>query len=139
MDDPVLYVNFLTNVAGVTVARAQNELLTFANTFCTLLSSNEKELEKFVKDTHASNSARANNARILIPTRSVIALKAILFELKDHERCDALLTAAMLQALNANQMNQLRARRNQAKQDESHALLFLVLRKLNRVEITLVK
>ena len=121
MDDPVVYTNFLTNVAGVTVARARNELLTFANTFRTLLSSNEKELDRFVKDTHASNSARNNNARILIPTQSVIALKAILFELKDRDRCDALPTLAMLQAINANTINQLRARRNQAKQDETHS------------------
>ena len=119
MDDPVVYLNFITTVAGVTVARARNELLSFADTFRALLSSNENELDRFVKDTHASNSARANNAKILIPTQSVIALKAVLFELKDREKCDALPNLAMLQGLNANQVSQLRARRNQAKQDES--------------------
>ena len=54
MDHEPTFTTFLTNVAGVTVPRARNELLTFATTFRTLLSSNEEELDRFVKDTHAS-------------------------------------------------------------------------------------
>ena len=104
MDDQALYTNFLTNVAGVTVARAQNELLSFANTFRVLSSTSDKEIDTFVKNTHDLNSTRANNAKILIPTQAVMALKAILFELKDRDMCDALPTAAVLGALNANQI-----------------------------------
>lgn len=119
MDNPVLFQNFITNVAGVTVARARNELLQFADTFMALLLNTEKELDSFMKNTHASNSACANNQQILIPTGAVMALKAVLFELKDRDLCNALPNQAMLQALNAAQISILQARRTQALQDES--------------------
>ena len=131
MNDIPTFTNFLTNVAGVIVPRARNELLMFANTFRALLSSSEDELDRFVKDTHAANSARAANARILIPTQALIMLKAVLFELKDCERCDALPNDAMLQALDAIQVNELRSRRNQVKQDESN--------KSTEIEVTVPK
>ena len=118
MDDPALYTNFITNVAGVTVARVRNELLSFANTFRVLSSTSDKEIDAFVKNTHDSNSARANNAKILIPTQAVMALKVILFELKDRDMCDALPTAAVLGALNANQIQILCAQRTQALKEE---------------------
>ena len=119
MDDQAVYTAFLTNVAGVTAARARTELLGFANTFRTLMSCTEDELDNFVKDTHSSNSARNANARILIPTRSVIVIKALLFELKDRDRCDALPTPIMLQTLDAAQVAVLRSQRNQALEDEA--------------------
>ena len=121
MDDAAIFTAFLTNVAGVTTPRARNELLTFVNTFSMLLASTEKEIDSFVKATHASNSARAANGRILIPTGAIIALKAVMFELKDRERCGAIPTAAMLQGLDVNQVTELRARMNAAKQDELQA------------------
>ena len=87
MDDPALFTAFLTNVAGITNARSRNEMQSFTATFRMLLSSSENEIDSFVKNTHAANSARANNQRILIPTGAVLALKALLFELKDRENC----------------------------------------------------
>ena len=104
MDDPVLFNTFLTNVAGVNTPRVRNEIIGFAETFRALLASTEQELDTFVKTTHSSNSARANNAWILIPHSAVIILKSLLFELKDRERCDALPIAAMLQNLDQAQM-----------------------------------
>ena len=90
----------------------------FADTFEALLATSEKEFNAFVKNTHSSNSARANNAKVLIPTRAIISIKAILFELKDRGRCNALPTPAMLAALDAVQMNELRFQRSQAIQDK---------------------
>ena len=66
MDDKPIYLNFLINVTQVGVARAQNELVNFAHTFRALLSSSDKEIDDFVKNTHNVNSTRVNNARILI-------------------------------------------------------------------------
>ena len=101
MDDNNLFEAFLANVAGVTVDRARNEILQFIPTFTALLGTSEREIDNFVKSTHSSNSARAANSRILIPTTAVITLKAILFELKDRQMCDALSTMAMLTAIDA--------------------------------------
>ena len=117
MDDPLIYENFIRNVAGVATNRNVNEVLSFADTFRMLLSTSEKELDTFVKNTHAANSARANNAKILISTSAVMALKAVMFELKDRDMCDALPNAAMLTAIDANQVSLLRAQRTQALQD----------------------
>ena len=118
MDDNNLFEAFLANVAGVTVDRARNEILQFITTFTALLGTSEKEIDNFVKSTHSSNSARAANSRILIPTTAVITLKAILFELKDRQMCDALPTMAMLTAIDAEQVDQLRIQRTQSIQDE---------------------
>ena len=119
MDNPAIYENFIRNVAGVTINRNVNEVLSFADTFRMLLSTSEKELDTFLKNTHAANSARANNAKILISTSAVMAMKAVMFELKDRDMCDALPNAIMLQAIDANQVLLLRAQRTQALQDIS--------------------
>ena len=118
MDNPALFSAFLINVAGLTAARPRNEFLQFADTFRALLGTSEKELDSFVKNTHSSNSARANNQKVLIPPGSVITLKAVLFELKDRELCDALPNAVMLNALDPAQVAILRTRRTQAIQDQ---------------------
>ena len=76
MNNTAIFTAFLTNVAGVATPRARNELLSFVNTFASVLASSEKEIDSFVKATHAANSARAANARVLIPTSTIIALKA---------------------------------------------------------------
>ena len=119
MDDPAVYTAFITNVAGVTTPRVRVELLDFANTFETLLSCSEDELDAFVKDTHTSNSARAANSRILIPTRAIIAIKAILFELKERDKCDALPSRAALQGIDIAQIGILRSQRNQALEEDA--------------------
>ena len=84
MDDPAVFAAFVTNMLRVGVARVQNEIINFTNTFSDLLSNSEKDIDDFVTITHGSNSARANNAKIIIPPAAVTALKAILFELKDR-------------------------------------------------------
>ena len=88
-----------------------------------LLSTSEKELDTFVKNIHAANSARANNAKILVSTSAVMAMKAVMFELKDRDMCNALPNAVMLQAINPNQVSLLRAQRTQALQDMAQDII----------------
>ena len=117
MNGPLLFENFVTNIANIGTIRARNELYTFADTFAALLATTDQEISDFVKNTHSTNSARAANARILIPTGSVIVLQAILFELKDRKRCNALPTATMMSSLNAIQVTEMRGQRTQAIHD----------------------
>ena len=117
MDDPNTYQQFLVDVCGITIPCVMNEILTFATTFTELLSSTEVELNDFVRNTHAANSARAANGKILITAGVVISLQSILFELKDRERCNSLPTAPMLMGLNNRQVTTMRSQRAQAMHD----------------------
>ena len=91
-----------------------NELLSFADTFLALLSASEKEFDSFIENTHASNSARETNAKILITSVAINLIKAVLFELKDHERCNALPNQVALNAINEGQIVTMRSSRTQA-------------------------
>jgi hypothetical protein len=117
MDDPNLFEGFIRTIVGITTPRVLQEILTFANTFRALLASTSKDLDSFIKNTHSSNSARANNAKILIPAGAVVMLQSILFELKDRERCNALPNAVMLAGIDNAQMTAIRAQRSQALHD----------------------
>ena len=119
MDDPAAYTRLLTDIAGIATPRVMTELLAFADTFTALLSSTEIELNDFIKNTLASNSARTPARKILIPAGTVIAIQSILFELKDRERCNALPTPAMLMGLNNAQVTAMRSQRAQAKHDQA--------------------
>ena len=114
MNDPVLFATFVQNVLGVGTARVRNEITNFVNTFGSLLSISDSEIDEFVKSTHNSNSGRANNARILISSNVPTALKALSFELRDRNICDALPGAAILGALNNAQLNLMRRNRAEA-------------------------
>ena len=116
MDDPAVFAAFVTNMLRVGVARVQNEIINFTDTFSDLLSNSEKDIDDFVTITHGSNSARANNAKILIPSATVTALKAILFELKDRQLCNSLPDLATLQAIDIASLRVLRSMRNEAVQ-----------------------
>ena len=105
MNDEIEFTTFLTDIAGINVARARNEVITFVDTFEALLSTSEAEIDHFVKNTHASNSARATAQRILIPTAAVITLKALRFELGDREKCGTLPDLAALQAIDADMIS----------------------------------
>ena len=104
MDDPVIFLNYLTNICIVLIPRAQNEILNFLPSFRALLNTPESQIDEFVKTTHGSNSARAANARILIPSGAVVQLKSIRFELEDRRKCNALPNGAQLGAINAQDM-----------------------------------
>ena len=117
MDDPVLYEQFITTIVGITTPRVLREIITYANTFRALLSSTSKDFDSFIKNTHSSNSARAANAKILIPAGAVIILQSILYELKDRERCHALPNEIMLAGLDQAQITAIRAQRSLALHD----------------------
>ena len=121
MDDPILFDNFLENVAGLTVNQARNEVLTFIPTFRDILNTNEDEINEFVKNTHSSNTGQAAASRILIPPGAVIMLLSLQFELKDRDICNALPDDAILGGLNAAQMTILRQQRSTAKMRENAA------------------
>ena len=116
MDDENIYHNFLTGTLQIRPARVVDEITAFADTFRALLSTSEEDIDEFVKTTHSSNSARANNVRILIPTPAIISLKAVLFELKDRQLCNALPDQATLQGMNGVTLRVLRSQRQQALQ-----------------------
>ena len=114
MNDNQVFEGFLQNICGLGVPRARTEVLGLADTFAALLSTTDDEIDAFVKSTHSANSARNNNSKILIPVATVLSLKAILFELKDREKCNALPNHATLQGLNVQQVTLMRAQRTLA-------------------------
>ena len=112
MNSQATFTAFLTNPLGITTARVKTEVSDFVQTFNDLLSTTEEEIDTFVKNVHGSNSARAGNAKILIPTSAVLGLKSLLYELKDRELCDALPDQPTLVAIDANQLSILRQQRS---------------------------
>ena len=132
MNDPAQFTAFLTNLCGLTIDRARNEVTTFLNTFEDLLSTSEEEIDNFVKNTHAANSARAAAQRILIPTASIVTLKALRFELIDREKCGVLPNQATLQGMNAANLNLMRIQRTRSMQDKAS---FSALSKLPEIAV----
>ena len=114
MNDPATFSNFLNNVLQIRPARVRDEIITFVETFEDLLSSFDDEIDAFVKEVHASNSARASNAKLLIGSNVLLGLKSILFELKDRHVCGALPSAMMISNLDAAQISSMRKLRRQA-------------------------
>ena len=108
------FANFVQNVLGVPTPWAQNTIIAFVSTFTDLLSATDEEINSFVTTTHSSNSARAANAKILIPSNVAVLLQALLFELKDRDLCNALPDAAMLNAITPVQLGALRRSRANA-------------------------
>ena len=117
MDDPALFEQFLTNLCGVTLPRVLNEVTGFIPSFRALLSSSNEDVQNFVTTTHASNSGRASNAKIVIPSGAILNLKALRFELSDRNRCNTLPDSDMLTALTSVDLNFLRIQKTQAVED----------------------
>ena len=72
MNDPAVFNNVLINVLNMNQVRSRNELRSFIETFEQLIAVSDDDLLDFVKNTHAANSARAANQRVLIPTSVVV-------------------------------------------------------------------
>ena len=114
MNDPQVFSTFLQNVANVTTPRVLLCITNYIDTFSTLLSLSDDDLDTFVSTTHTANSARGTNQKILITPEVILMLKAILFELKDRQKCGVLPTQAQLASLDAAQLNALRHARSTA-------------------------
>lgn len=121
MNDPAIFSTFLQVRCGM-IARVRTEFITFVDTFENLLTVTDADIDSFVKSTHAANTARAANAKILISPNSALIIKALLFELQDRLMCNALPTDVMLQALDAAQLNAMKAQKSQATIDAANAL-----------------
>ena len=113
MNDHTIFANFLKNVLQVRPARVRVEIISFIETLEDLLSSSGDEIDAFVKEVHNGNSARTSNAKLFIGSNIVLGLKSILFELKNRDACDALPSAAVLNALDASQVSSMRKFRRQ--------------------------
>ena len=59
MDNPVIFTVFITNVLGVNIQWAQQELVFYISTFRLLIEISEGEIDKFIKQVHSANSGRA--------------------------------------------------------------------------------
>ena len=114
INDPTIFDNFLDRVLQVRAPRVRQEIISFIETFEDLLSSSDDEIVAFVKEVHNGNSARTSNGKLLISSNIVLGLKSVLFELKDRDAGDALPNAAVLSALDANQVSSMRKFRRQA-------------------------
>ena len=92
--------NFFTLLISLTLIVAtfvvRDIIINFEDTLTTLLISSEKYIKSLVKETHRMNSARAANAKILIPHNAILELKIIFFVTKYEEMCDTLLTLAII-------------------------------------------
>ena len=113
MNDPPIFLIFLDNVLQVRPARVRGETFTFVETLEDLLSSSDDEIDAFVKEVHASNSARVSNAKLLIGSNVTLGLRSILFELKDRDVCGVLPSAMMLSNLDATQIFSMKKSRRQ--------------------------
>ena len=116
MDDINIFETFLTDVAGVITPTAIAAVTQYIGTFNALLSTRDKEIEDFVKNTHHSNSGLTARNKIYISPAAVLSLQAMLFELKDRQRCGALPNANILRAITPQQIVLVRQARSQAKE-----------------------
>ena len=99
MDDFPVFENLLSSQRGLNVNHARYETAVFVNSFTALLATSDVEINDSVRITHATNSARPTNGKIMIPASVIVALEASRFELDDRERCGALPLLAALQEL----------------------------------------
>ena len=118
MDDPVIFLNFANNICNVTVARAKNKILGFIPNFRALMTTSDSQIDEFVKNKHSSNSARWANAKILIPSGTIMRLKSIQFKLEDKRKCNALPNSIQLAAINYQDMVIFHHQRSQALEEE---------------------
>ena len=118
MNDPVCFNNFLEHTCIITSVHARTAITGFIRTFQDLLTTTDSEINTFVQNTHSSNSARPRN-KISIPPGAVIAIQAMLFELKDRQRCNALPSLETFNALTVDQMTSLKQSRSNAIQQKT--------------------
>ena len=114
MNDRAIVTSFLNNVIQVRPARVREEIVIFVETFGDILSSSDDEIDAFVEEVHASNTARASNAKLLISSNLILGRKSVLFELKDRDICGALPSIIVPNNLDTAQISAMRNVRRQA-------------------------
>ena len=118
VDDPIVFRAFLELLSPGLAPRVYDDVTSCASTFSALLSLSENDFDEYVKTTLASNSARAAAAKILLPTNLIMGIKAVLFELHDRQRCNALPSRVMLENLDLVQIEVMKTNRTRAIQEE---------------------
>ena len=63
MDVLPVFENLLSTQCGLTVNRARGETVGFINSFTALLANSDAEIDDFVKNMHATNSALPENGK----------------------------------------------------------------------------
>ena len=84
MDYLPVFENFLLIQCALTVNHARGETFVFINSFTAPLATSDVDVDELVKITHAANSSRPANGKILIPASVIVALKDSIFELEDR-------------------------------------------------------
>ena len=79
MDDLPTFDDFISTKCGLTVNLARYETFIYVNSFNALLATSDAEIDDFVKSTHATNSGRPANGKIMIPTSPIDTLKDLIF------------------------------------------------------------
>ena len=114
MNGPTIFANFLDRILQARPPKVRQEIISFIETFEDLLSSSDDEIDAFVKEVHNGNSARSSNGKLLISSNIVLGLKSVPFELKHRYAFDTFPNAAVLSALDTNQVSSMRKFRRQA-------------------------
>ena len=71
MDDLSVFDNLLSTQCGLTLNHERDETVIFFNSFTALLVTSDVDIDEFVKITHATNSARPANRKIIIPASTI--------------------------------------------------------------------
>lgn len=79
-----------------------------ATRFSDLTSLTEKDIDTFVTNTGIRNWSLDNNQAVVLPDRSILNIKAVLFELHDQPQCDTIATADDLNNIDQNVLHSLR-------------------------------
>ena len=99
MYNKYLFNQFLQDVIQVNTNNVRLNITGFIESFGELIATTDEDTHTFVCDTHSSNSARVTAVSILIKPRVSTSIKAIRFEIKDRELCNALLDKATIDAI----------------------------------------
>ena len=82
MEDPEVFDYFVQYTLTIATSRVRDIIFNFSDTFATPLSYLEKEIDYFVKESHGDNSARTENAKVLLAKKSIFRLKSLFLEIK---------------------------------------------------------
>ena len=132
MNDLRVFENYLSTKCVLTINLARDEIVEFVNSFTALLDIYNAEIENLVKNTHATNSDRPSNGKILVPASTIFALKVLRFELENRARCGALPVLATPQALDAVQLNYMHVHWTKSVSDKAN---FASFRKLPDIKV----
>lgn len=75
---------FVTNIVGVNIPRAQQELVSYISTFRQLMEILESDIDEFIKQVHSVDSCCAAAQHIIYNPSMIANLKVLSYTLKDR-------------------------------------------------------